>query len=120
MRPLLHVGAFLLGALVALASVAVHRETISGFPAGLVLALAASLSTGWALRRLGSLHRLAASYALGWVVLLGFVVAGRPEGDYAIAGDFYGYSLMGASVVMVVAGITALPANRAERDRSGS
>ena len=33
------------------------------------------------------------------------VVVGRPEGDYALAGDLAGYALMAAGFVLVVVGI---------------
>lgn len=104
-RLLWHLGALLVGAAVALASVAVHRSVVLGSvpldpPMGLLLALATSFCVPWALRQ--SAPRLASSYALGWLVLFGVVVAGRPEGDFAIAGDLPGYALMGAGFLLVI------------------
>jgi hypothetical protein len=98
-----HLGCLVLGAAVALAAVAVHR---SG-PLGLLLALAASALTVGVLSSSGR-PRLATSYAAGWLVVFGAVVAGRPEGDYAVASDVDGYALMVTSLVVVVGGVSGL------------
>ena len=116
-RLLLHAGALLLGAVVALASVAVHRDAAGPLPWGLVLALGATFAVPWALAGVPGQRRLVTSYALGWVVLLGLVVTGRPEGDYAVAGDLPGYALMTAGLVLVVLGLAALPARGAQSAR---
>ncbi len=112
MRILRHVGAFLLGAVVALASVAVHRDTVRDLPVGLVLAVATTFAVPWALLQYPEVHRLATSYALGWVVLAGVVARGRPEGDYAIAGDLSGYVLMVSGALLLVLGLASLPGRR--------
>ncbi len=111
MTLLRHAGSLLLGAVVALASVAVHR---SAFPWGLVLALATTLAVpGWLLR--SPAPRLAASYVVGWVLLLGAVVLGRPEGDFALAGDRDGYALIVVGLVLVPIGLVALLSRRRAR-----
>ncbi|HYO38495.1 MAG TPA: DUF6113 family protein [Nocardioidaceae bacterium] len=108
MSLLRHVGSVLLGAVVALTAVAVHR---SAFPWGLVLGLVTTFAVlGWILRC--PAPRAAASYVVGWVLLLAAVLVGRPEGDYALAGDLDGYALIGAGVVLVPVGIVALLARR--------
>ena len=85
---------------------AVHR---SAFPLGLLLAAATTYAVPWWLLR-SSAPRTATSYAVGWLVVLGVVVAGRPEGDFAIAQDLRGRSLLlvvGLGLVAVaLAGIT--------------
>jgi Family of unknown function (DUF6113) len=103
-----HLGCVVVGALVALASVVVHR---SAFPWGLLLALATTVAVPWWLL-VSPWPRTAASYVVGWLVLLGFVVVGRPEGDYALASDLQGYSLMVAGMVLVLMGIVALAGGR--------
>ena len=100
-------GALLLGALVGVAATAVHRVAVLGIPAGLLLAVAGSLLTARHLRR-GPLPRSAAAYALGWVVVVGLALAGRPEGDYAVAADVPGYVLMGTGLVLVALGVASL------------
>lgn len=105
-----HVGAVLVGALASLAALAVHR---SG-PGGLVLAVVASLVVAWVLRAT-TRPRLATSYAVGWLVVFGIAVAGRPEGDYALATDLAGYTLMAAAFGMVVLAVTALPGRQPPR-----
>jgi Family of unknown function (DUF6113) len=107
-----HLLSLLTGAVTGLAAVTVHREL---FPAGLVLALAATFAVLWWLRRSPWSHT-AASFALGWVVVLGVVLAGRPEGDYLIAADLPGYALLAASLVMVLVGLLAA-AGRRQADR---
>ena len=104
-RALRHLAALLVGVLVGVASVAVHR---SAFPLGLVLATATTYAVPWWLLR-SSAPRTATSYAVGWLVVLGVVVAGRPEGDFAIAQDLKGILLLvvGLGLVAVaLAGIT--------------
>ena len=106
-RLLRHAGALLLGVLVGVAATAVHRVTALGLPTGLLLAVVASLAAAWHLRT-GVVPRSAAAYCLGWVLVIGVVVAGRPEGDYAVAGDLAGYALMGTGLVLVVLGVASL------------
>lgn len=99
-----HAGCLLLGVLVALAAVGVHRSLL---PLGLLLAVATTWAVPWWLLR-SPWPRAAASYCVGWLAMFGVVVAGRPEGDYALAGDLAGYSLMAAGFVLVIVGIVAL------------
>ena len=93
-----------MGVAVALASVAVHR---SAFPLGLVLAVATTYAVPWWLLRT-RWPRTATSYAVGWLVLFGLVVVGRPEGDFAIAQDSRGLALMAAGLGLVVVGTVGL------------
>lgn len=110
MRLLWYAGGLLLGAAVALCSVAVYRDTVLGLPGGTVLALVTTFSTVWLLRQPPAPPRTATAYAVGWLALFGGVVAGRPEGDFAIAADVRGYLMMGVAFVVVVLGITSLAA----------
>jgi hypothetical protein len=99
-----HAGSALLGVLVALAAVGVHRSL---FPLGLLLAVATTWAVPW--RQLRSAWpRTAASYCAGWLAMFALVLAGRPEGDYAVAGDLAGYALMATGFLLVVVGIVAL------------
>ena len=102
-----HLGALLLGGVVALAAVVVHRADAFGLPIGLVLGVVASLSTAWHLRR-STAPRLAASYCLGWLAVLGLVLVGKPEGDFALASDALGYTLMAVGLLLAAFGVTAL------------
>lgn len=101
-----HVGTFLLGAVVALACLAVHRRAAGPgqlVPWGVALAVAASWTTGWWLRA-SRRPRLATSYAVGWLAVFTLALVGRPEGDYAVAADLRGYALMATALgVLVVA-----------------
>lgn len=108
MTLLRHGVALVLGLLVALAAVAVHH---SAFPFGLLLAVATSIASAWWLLR--SRHpRTAASYVVGWLAMLGVLVAGRPEGDYALGQDLPGYTLVLAGVALVVVGLAGFTGGR--------
>ncbi len=108
MTPLRHLACFVVGAAVALGAVLVHR---SAFPLGLVLSLATTFAVPWWL--FGSARpRTAASYVVGWLLVLGLVVAGRPEGDYALESDLDGYAMLGAGFLLVVVGIVAIAGRR--------
>ena len=106
-----HVAAGLLGAGVALASLAVHRMTWVGLPLGLLLAVAASIATGVRLRR-SERPRPALSYAVGWIAVFTPAVLGRPEGDYVLASDLDGYAMMALSLAVLGVGVSALAADR--------
>jgi hypothetical protein len=111
MRLLVHGAAVLVGAAVAVAAVMVHRSVVLGVPLGLLIALATSFVTLWAMRDM--LPRLASSYALGWLVAFGFALFGRPEGDYVVASDLRGYAMMVAGFVMLAIGVVSLTSRRA-------
>lgn len=107
--PLLrHLAAGLLGAAVCLGALVSHRSLV---PLGLVVALGSTYAAAWWL--LGSAHpRTAASYVAGWLVVLAFVVPGRPEGDYLLAGDLPGYALLVSGPLLVVVGLVSLAGGR--------
>lgn len=100
-RAVVAVGLLLVGAATAVAAVAVH-----GLAWGLPLAVAATLVTlmalppGWWLRL---------PFALGWTLLVGWLVSPRPEGDYVISSDLPGYALVGLALLVLVLGIATLP-----------
>ena len=103
-----HVAAFLVGAVVALASLAAHRSL---FPLWLLVALASTYAVPWWLLR--SRHpRTAASYAVGWLAVLAVAVTGRPEGDYLLGSDLDGYALLVGSLGLVVVGIVSFAGGR--------
>jgi hypothetical protein len=103
-----HLACFVVGAAVALAAVLVHRSV---FPLGLLLALATTFAVPWWL--LGSARpRTAASYVVGWLAELGLVIDGRPEGDYALAGDLEGYTMLGGGFLLLVVGIVSIAGRR--------
>ncbi len=104
----LHASSLLLGVVVGLGAVLEHRADP---PLGLLLALVTSVAVP--VRLLVSHRpRVAASYALGWLVVLAVAFAGRPEGDYALAGDLDGYLLVAGSVPVLGIGVVSLPGRR--------
>jgi hypothetical protein len=103
-----HLLSVLTGAATGLAAVIVHREL---FPGGLLLALVTTFAIVWWLRR-SPWAPTAASFAFGWLLVLGVVLAGRPEGDYVIAADLPGYALLAAGLVLAVVGLAAVAGGR--------
>ena len=81
------------GALVGLAGVAVHELwwgqllTVVG-----MVALELAAAPGW--------QRIALT--IGWVALLAYTMAERPEGDFVITEDFGGYLLVGLTVLVIL------------------
>jgi len=114
-RGLAHAAALVLGVAVGVASLAVHRDELGGLPAGLLLVAVTSVYVGWVLRRFGATGRVAASYCLGWLAVLTYVLVGRPEGDFVIAADVDGYTLIGVGLVVVVLLVSALVGRGAPR-----
>ena len=101
----MHGASVLLGAVVGLGAVTEHR---ADFPVGMLLALATSVAVP--VRLLVSRRpRAAASYALGWLTVFVLAFAGRPEGDYALAGDLDGYLLVAGSFAVLGIGVVSLP-----------
>ena len=105
MAILRHLGCLVLGVVVALGTVAVHRSV---FPLGLLLGLGTTFAVvGWLL--VSPDRRLTASYAAGWLVLFVLLLPGRPEGDYAIRQDVPGYALLAIAVLVLGFGLATLP-----------
>lgn len=92
------------GFVIGLAAVALHQWWW-----GLLLAAGATLVTAYALEP-GWLTRL--PYAAGWAVPVILAMVPRPEGDYAVAGDGHGYSLVGIGMVLLVLTTSTLPLGR--------
>ncbi|MGZ6754582.1 MAG: DUF6113 family protein [Nocardioides sp.] len=108
-RVLVALGLLVLGAGTGLATVAVHTWWW-----GLALGLGAAAATLVALPA-GWWARLA--FAAGFAVMVGWLVPQRPEGDYAIGQDTPGYLVIGAALVVLVAGVATLPGPRSRRVR---
>ncbi len=111
MSLLRHVGALLLGVLVAVASVAVHRTSL---PLGLVVGLTTTFAVAWWLLR-SSHPRTVGSYVAGWLGVLVLALAGRPEGDFVLASDLPGYTLMLAALPLLVVALVGLAGRRRTR-----
>ena len=88
--------AALAGLVAGLCSVALH-----GRGWGLALAVAASVTT--ALAFAPGWERLA--YCLAYAAMTGYLSIPRPEGDYAIASDWAGYSMLTLAVTLLVIGV---------------
>jgi hypothetical protein len=115
-RVVVHVVCLALGGVVGLAALMASRST---FPWGLLLAVGTSVAVPWRLLY-SRLPRTVTSYALGWLVVFGVALVGRPEGDFLIAGDVEGYALIVGALLVLAFGVVALArsAGPARRDRS--
>ncbi|MDN5853818.1 MAG: DUF6113 family protein [Actinomycetia bacterium] len=109
------VGLGVVGAVVCLATLVVHRHVWSPFgvelPWGLVLSLGTTYLVVYAAGLLEGGPVGAVCAAAGWVVVLLYVFGGQPEGDYLFASDWLGYAVLiggllaaGAGVVVSMAG----------------
>jgi hypothetical protein len=98
----------LLGAAVATAALAVHRDLP---PWGLLLALGATYATAWWLLR-STRPVGGAMYVAGWLAVLAVALLGRPEGDYVIANDVRGWTMILGGLGLVVLGVVSLALQR--------
>ena len=95
--------AVLVGAVTALAAVALHERAWALVLA--VVATAAALAAappGWA----------RSGYAAGWVLLVGYLTFPRPEGDYVLTQDLRGYAVLLTALVAFVVALATLPRPR--------
>lgn len=112
MRPVVALGLLLAGAVVAVATVALH--TIWW---GLLLGALATAATmvalppGWWLR---------AAFGVGWTGVVGYLSVPRPEGDYLISSDPSGYLLLGLALVVLMASLLTLPRPAGRRANAGN
>lgn len=89
------------GALTAVAAVALHSLWW-----GMALGVAATsvallgLTAGWATRL---------PFGLGFAATVGWLTLSRPEGDYLVAGDAAGHTLLAFALAVVVAAVATLP-----------
>lgn len=104
MKVLGALGLVVAGLAVGLASVALH-----GLWWGLALAVAATSSAAYALPA-GWWARV--PFAAGWFAVIAYLLVPRSEGDYAIAADAHGYTLLGFALVLLVACLVTLPSRR--------
>jgi Family of unknown function (DUF6113) len=100
--------AFVAGSAVGLLALDVHRAI---FPWGLLVAIAATYAVPWWLTG-SSRPATAATYSVGWLVVFGVAIAGRPEGDFVVAADLEGYALMGVALILVLVAVVALARSR--------
>ncbi|WP_395693072.1 DUF6113 family protein [Nocardioides sp.] len=101
MRVLAAAGLLLVGAVTAVATVALHDLWW-----GLALAAAATVLTTFALPP-GWWSRLA--FVAGWVLVVGWLTFPRAEGDYVISQDAQGYAVLVLGLVLLVVAIATLP-----------
>lgn len=94
-------GGALLGVAVAVGALPAHRQASWAggvlLPWGLVLALAAAVACGLALRRAGWAMP---GFAAGWSLLLLALMPGGPGGDYVYLNDVRGWGLLGGGIVV--------------------
>jgi hypothetical protein len=120
MRWLWALPAVLLGGLLGVAALAVHRHAVwvGGWPLpwGVLLAVAAPAAVGVVLRR-----RPAAllGFLLGWLVLVLAALGDGPGGDFLLLSDVLGWGFLGASLVLIAA-VLLLGAAATHREEAGA
>ncbi|WP_162599856.1 hypothetical protein [Nocardioides solisilvae] len=101
----------LLGALAALGGVLVHgRWWGLALTWALLVAALVALPPGWWARL---------AFAAGWVAVLGWALAPRPEGDFLVAGTAQGYGVLASGLLAAVWGIGTLPRRGRNRGELG-
>lgn len=96
-----------LGVVVAVAAVLAHRTAgeVAGVevPWGVVLAVLGSVAVSLGVGAVTQAAWPVAGYGIGWCAIVLLLLAGRPEGDYLVAGDGRGWGfLVGGSLSVVV------------------
>ena len=101
MRALAALGLLLVGAVTAVATVAVH-DLVWGFVLATVttVVVAFALPPGWWARL---------PFVIGWVGMVGWLTVPRAEGDYLISQDWQGYGILALALVLTVATVATLP-----------
>jgi uncharacterized membrane protein YccC len=98
------------GMIVGLSLVAVHSWWVMlALGAVAVVASMAALPVAWWSRP---------PFAVGFTTMVGLGMVPRPEGDYLISADAQGYSLLAATLVLLIGTFVTLPRRRQHRDRS--
>jgi hypothetical protein len=117
----LTVAAVLIGAVVGVLALGVHRDGGSGRPWGLLLAVAGSAAASVVLSAVSESRGAVLGYGLGWGAVVLVALAGRPEGDYLVAADAlgWGFVIAGCGAVVIVTAVGLLRP-RAEPDLSAS
>lgn len=97
-----------LGAVLGLASLLVHREALRGggvaLPWGLLLGLGTTYAVITALSTTSAGVRGSAGCGVGWFLLVLAAQRSRPEGDFLVAGDWLGTSfVLGGMAVVAMA-----------------
>lgn len=60
------------------------------------------------------------AFAIGWLLMVGYAVLGRPEGDWAIASDLSGYVVLVAALVFALAAALTSAGPGPSRNKGGS
>jgi hypothetical protein len=114
MRWLLAIAALLLGGLVGLAALVVHRDAVwvgaVPLPWGAVLAVATPTAIGIALRRRPA---LLLGFLGGWLLIIWAAIGGGPGGDFLLMNDVLGWGFLGAN--LLIFGIVMFAAGAARR-----
>jgi hypothetical protein len=100
MRVLAAIPLAAIGAWTALCAVALNSDA-----PWLALGIAAPATATYALP--GGWPRL--GFIAGWLTVLAIALLGRPEGDWVIAADWHGYTLLGSGLVFLTYAVGTVP-----------
>lgn len=119
MRWLWAIPAVLLGGLVGMEALVVHRDAVwvGAFPLpwGALLALAAPTAIGIALR---DRPPLLLGFLVGWLLVLWRSLGGGPGGDFVLMNDVLGWGFLGAN--LVIFGVVMFTVGATRRTRTGT
>ncbi|MYU23574.1 DUF6113 family protein [Streptomyces sp. SID8352] len=108
-RVALHLGLFLLGAVVGVAGALVQP---AWFPGGLLLALAAEAGLCLGAGRATGGRAGAVAPAAGWALVVVLLTASRPEGDFLFAAGSGSYLFLLGGIAVAVMCATLAPVRR--------
>ncbi|MBO0826146.1 MAG: hypothetical protein J2P24_00050 [Streptosporangiales bacterium] len=99
----------LLGAVLGVLESFLYPLRVAGLPVGVIGAGVVNLAVAQGAGRLTMSRPYALAPALGWLFAVLVLTLGRPEGDFAITGDWIGYGYLASAAAGFVLGVVLLP-----------
>lgn len=99
----------LLGAVLGVLESFLYPLRIAAVPAGVIGAGVVNLAVVQGAGRLTRSRPYALVPGVGWLLAVLVLTLGRPEGDFAISGDWTGYGYLASAAAGVVLGVVLLP-----------
>ncbi|HEX6445888.1 MAG TPA: DUF6113 family protein [Streptosporangiales bacterium] len=99
----------LLGAVLGVLESFLYPLRIAAVPVGVVGAGVVNLAVVQGAGRLTRSRPYALVPGVGWLLVVLVLTLGRPEGDFAISGDWTGYGYLASAAAGLVLGVVLLP-----------
>lgn len=99
----------LLGVVLGVLESFLYPLWVGGVPVGVIGAGLVNLAVAQGAGRLTGSRPYALAPAVGWLLAVLVLTLGRPEGDFAITGDWTGYGYLASAAGGFVLGVVLLP-----------